>query len=145
MLTCPKCGVDNQLGRVFCSSCGAKLDLANMTSQSVAESQKKSWIARFWWIVPVAIVLVAALMVACAFWPKTDPLDGPGTRVQGRTVETTLISMGRVRQGRGGGKALSAAEINAFSFPFPRRDEAAGEDGPLPTTYHCFPDAMAGF
>jgi hypothetical protein len=27
MVTCSKCGYDNELGRIFCHSCGAKLDL----------------------------------------------------------------------------------------------------------------------
>lgn len=27
MLTCPKCGFDNELGRIFCHQCGQKLDL----------------------------------------------------------------------------------------------------------------------
>jgi hypothetical protein len=27
MLTCPKCGYDNELGRIFCHQCGQKLDI----------------------------------------------------------------------------------------------------------------------
>jgi len=32
MLTCPKCGFDNELGRIFCHQCGAKLDLDQIKS-----------------------------------------------------------------------------------------------------------------
>jgi hypothetical protein len=43
MLTCSKCGYDNELGRIFCHSCGAKLDLSNVKapSQGGAKLKKK--------------------------------------------------------------------------------------------------------
>jgi hypothetical protein len=43
MLTCSKCGYDNELGRIFCHSCGAKLDLSEMKapSQGGAKLKKK--------------------------------------------------------------------------------------------------------
>lgn len=34
MLTCPNCGYDNELGRLFCHSCGKKLDLAQIKPPS---------------------------------------------------------------------------------------------------------------
>jgi len=34
MIPCSKCGYDNELGRIFCHSCGAKLDLAEIKSPS---------------------------------------------------------------------------------------------------------------
>jgi hypothetical protein len=34
MLTCSKCGYDNELGRIFCHSCGAKLDLNEIKAPS---------------------------------------------------------------------------------------------------------------
>jgi len=30
MIACPKCGYDNELGRIFCHSCGTKLDLTQI-------------------------------------------------------------------------------------------------------------------
>jgi hypothetical protein len=41
MLTCPKCGYDNELGRIFCHSCGAKLDLSEMKSPSQGGAKLK--------------------------------------------------------------------------------------------------------
>ena len=32
MVTCPKCGYDNELGRIFCHSCGTKLNLQEIKS-----------------------------------------------------------------------------------------------------------------
>jgi hypothetical protein len=37
MLKCPKCGYDNELGRIFCHSCGSKLDLDQIRAASRAE------------------------------------------------------------------------------------------------------------
>ena len=34
MIVCSKCGYDNELGRIFCHSCGAKLDLAEVKAPS---------------------------------------------------------------------------------------------------------------
>jgi hypothetical protein len=34
MVTCPKCGYENELGRIFCHSCGAKLNLQEIKSPS---------------------------------------------------------------------------------------------------------------
>jgi hypothetical protein len=34
MVTCPKCGYDNELGRIFCHSCGTKLNLTEIKSTS---------------------------------------------------------------------------------------------------------------
>lgn len=34
MLTCPKCGFDNELGRIFCHQCGTKLDLDKIKAPS---------------------------------------------------------------------------------------------------------------
>jgi hypothetical protein len=34
MLICQKCGYDNELGRIFCHSCGTKLDLSEIKSPS---------------------------------------------------------------------------------------------------------------
>lgn len=125
MLTCPSCGVDNQLGRVFCSGCGAKLDLANMTSDAIQQSQQKSWIARFWWIIPVVILVIAAGLTALAFWPKSASLGEAGSRVDGRNVDRVLVSMSRLRKGTGGGKDLSAKEINAYFKYFTPMKETA--------------------
>jgi hypothetical protein len=41
MLTCSKCGYDNELGRIFCHSCGAKLDLSNIKSPSQGGAKLK--------------------------------------------------------------------------------------------------------
>src|SRR6266849_4128245 len=34
MVICQKCGYDNELGRIFCHSCGAKLNLSEIKSPS---------------------------------------------------------------------------------------------------------------
>jgi hypothetical protein len=42
MLTCPNCGYDNELGRIFCHSCGQKLDLSAIKPPNSKEG-KKFW------------------------------------------------------------------------------------------------------
>jgi len=41
MLICSKCGYDNQLGRIFCHSCGEKLDLTSVKPPTAAEKTRR--------------------------------------------------------------------------------------------------------
>ena len=41
MLICPKCGNDNELGRIFCHQCGDRLDLSSIKPPSVAERKRR--------------------------------------------------------------------------------------------------------
>jgi len=65
MLTCAKCGYDNELGRIFCHSCGAKLDLSEIKapSQGGAKLKRKGSAGGKLVGRTIAILIVAALVV----------------------------------------------------------------------------------
>jgi len=69
MVFCKKCGTDNQLGRVFCTSCGAKLDLTNMSNELIADkSSDGSWISQNWGkLVSVPLVMLVLAIAGLAF------------------------------------------------------------------------------
>jgi len=96
MIKCAKCGTENGLGRVFCTACGAKLDLKDMTTEQIAESLKRSWIKRYWWIFPVVIGAWLLISVVFAFWAKSPKLGAEGTRIGGRRVESSLTAAANV-------------------------------------------------
>ncbi|MGO9246129.1 MAG: zinc-ribbon domain-containing protein [Verrucomicrobiia bacterium] len=66
MIVCSKCGYDNELGRIFCHSCGAKLNLTEIKSPSQGGKSlaKKSRagsgkiVSRLVFIVILAVVVV---------------------------------------------------------------------------------------
>ena len=71
MLICPKCGYDNELGRIFCHSCGDKLDLSNIKPATAAEKKlrkaKRETANVTRWIVRLCIVGVVLLIGALLF------------------------------------------------------------------------------
>ena len=80
MLTCPKCGYDNELGRIFCHSCGAKLDLSEIKSpkQGGMKLKKKGGgTGRLFWRVIGVVVLLALIGVVylAAQVPSVRPIS----------------------------------------------------------------------
>lgn len=80
MIVCSKCGYDNELGRIFCHSCGAKLDLSEIksSSQGGAKLKKKSdaggkLLGRVIGII-ILVALVAAIFLAAQV-PSVRPLS----------------------------------------------------------------------
>jgi hypothetical protein len=71
MIVCSKCGYDNELGRIFCHSCGAKLDLTEVKAPSQGGRifrRTKGGIGKlFSRLVSIAIlaVVVVVLFLAC--------------------------------------------------------------------------------
>ena len=63
MINCTKCGSGNELGRVFCLSCGAKLDLSNLGSEEIVEMDQLPWIKRHY---PKIIIAVVVIIVVCS-------------------------------------------------------------------------------
>jgi len=80
MIVCSKCGYDNELGRIFCHSCGAKLDLTEVKAPSQGGKVfRKSrgggmgkLLSRLVWIAILAIIVVIVVL-ACRV-PNIRPI-----------------------------------------------------------------------
>lgn len=114
MLICGKCNTQNQLGRVFCSSCGAKLDLSNMGSEAIGAFQKKSTLARFWWIAPAVLGVIILVNLVLALWPASRLIGAEGTRVGGRRVEQQLQAMLQAAPGQAILQEYTEKDINGY-------------------------------
>jgi hypothetical protein len=114
MVICSKCGVENPLGRVFCGACGSKLDLAHMTSDTVAQAVKVSWISIHWPKFVVAAVILLLAVVALAFWPQTAPIGKEGNRLGGQRVQAALRALQEAQPGRAVARDFSDEDINGF-------------------------------
>ena len=122
MLLCEKCGVDNPLGRVFCIGCGGKLDLENMTSDQVAESQKQSFIAMHWPKFVALLVIILLGTLGMALWPQAAVVGKPGKPNDARRVSSTLRTLATASRSE---KSLDEKDVNGY-FEFRAKKELKG-------------------
>ena len=115
MVICQKCGVKNPLGRVFCMSCGMRLNLTHMTRDTVAKMQKRPWTdyvsARR--VVPVLV----ALVLACgglAVWPRTEVIGKSGASADHADLQNQLVALMGLRTGQSLRATFAEAGLNAY-------------------------------
>jgi hypothetical protein len=85
MMICSKCGTDNPLGRVFCGSCGARLDLTLLTTEDIHEKGRIGFFAKHKRKLIVLPLLLVLAVAGTALWPQTKPL---GAAAATRAVDT---------------------------------------------------------
>ena len=121
MILCKKCGNSNPLGRVFCGTCGSKLDLSGLSSETVAEITRRPLVSlrflKILWLLLLAPIIIAAL----AFWPDSAPIGRDGTRLGMQRVEGSLHLLADVKKGRTLGREFTEEDVNGY-FKF---DKAA--------------------
>jgi hypothetical protein len=118
MVTCSKCGYDNELGRIFCHSCGAKLDLSGIKapSQGGAKLKKRGGTGGKLLGRTIVIVILAALGVViflAAQVPSLRPLSTTSQDLrsadQKRFDLDQLSARSQARQ-----ISITEGELNAF-------------------------------
>lgn len=117
MLTCPKCGYDNELGRIFCHQCGQKLDLNQIQPPRKAQRGHRSrWsVGR---IVRLAVRLVILGALACGIYLAAQVPVVPELA----TTNADLVSFYRkrdavenaVQRKRSAVITFSESELNAY-------------------------------
>jgi hypothetical protein len=118
MVLCPKCGFDNQLGRMFCHKCGVKLELNDVRpprSKGRARWGRQGWSAdrviglaiRLLILAVAVFVIVLALQVPPA--PEIKPTDKDSLGIGRKRRELERM----IQQKKAGTIALSEAEINS--------------------------------
>ncbi|MCG3149998.1 MAG: hypothetical protein PCFJNLEI_03465 [Verrucomicrobiae bacterium] len=118
MLQCPKCNYDNELGRIFCHSCGAKLDLSQIkppTEGAKRARRLKQGLARTIRLV-VQLVIVALLILGIAMiclTPEVKPFDASNAELV--AVDVKHSELEKLAAGRKGGTVVvSEGELNTF-------------------------------
>ncbi len=114
MPLCPKCGSDNALGRIFCASCGEKLDLSKMSSEEVAASLRQNWFLRNKWIFYVVPAVIVALVIFLALWPRTDAIGQRGTLHGGDRVRKKVRALSMIRRGETIEFEISEDDLNGY-------------------------------
>ena len=118
MVICNECGVENEIGRVFCSGCGVKLDLSAMTSDHVASLHKVPWYKELKYLKYLAIIPV--IIVVIPIWMRMSPVTAPigemGNPVGRMRVIRALDTIKQVEAGelKDATLELSESDLNAF-------------------------------
>lgn len=119
MLPCPKCSYSNELGRIFCHQCGAKLDLSQIKAPSQGgKSLKKKRKSQTWKVVRLLLELTLFALVAFAIYlawqTPTKPTDPPSTQSL-LGADEKRIKLERLVAGTKSGKVeVTPSEVNAF-------------------------------
>jgi hypothetical protein len=100
-VTCNHCGTKNELGRIFCMSCGKRMHITN-DDVSQAVQEKRAFDAMT--LVRPVILLVFLSLIAVALWPRTPfvpALDaGKKAEVRAKLVAkiNSLVTAARGKQ-----------------------------------------------
>lgn len=114
MLVCDKCGAENPLGRIFCGSCGSKLDMTNISSDVIANRQKSGFFVAHYKKMLVVLAILAMALVGLALWPQAGVLGEKGTSVgSGRTRRQMGVLL-NLASGRTITVSISEKDINGY-------------------------------
>jgi hypothetical protein len=118
MIICPKCQYDNELGRIFCHSCGTKLDLARIKPPSegakIRRKIKRGASRTVRMLIEVAItgVLVVCIWLMCL---TPEVKSTPPTVAEADVAEKKREDLETLVEGDTGGKIeAKEAELNSY-------------------------------
>jgi len=120
MLTCGKCGTDNPLGRIFCGSCGSKLDMSDMSAEAVASqparrrSSGSGRSGRSGGIILLIVVMVVAGIAVVCLLPSREPIGEMGTKLAKRKIQQALRLFRNAGARRSLGRSFKEADINWY-------------------------------
>jgi hypothetical protein len=118
MLKCSKCGTQNQVGRVFCESCGTKLNLEGMRHEDVQMLVAVPWWKRYWKLLALIPVAIMLLLVCMRIWPKVERIGERGDAAGRMRVVRALARIEAISKGeapeRSADVLLAEADINAY-------------------------------
>jgi hypothetical protein len=117
MLTCGKCGTENQLGRIFCGGCGSKLDMSGMSAEAVASQPARRRSSgsgcSFGVILLIVLIVVVGVAVACLL-PSREPIGEMGTKLAKRKIQQALRVFKNLGARRSMGRSFKEADINGY-------------------------------
>ena len=119
MLICPKCSHDNELGRIFCHACGAKLDLTQIKAPGQGGPKlKRKRQGSLWRVVRSLIelaVLCAVLYAVYLVWQVPPHTSTKPSNADLLALEDRRFDLDRlVMHNQPGKLEISEKEINSY-------------------------------
>lgn len=118
MLICPKCGYDNELGRIFCHQCGQKLDLDAIKPPSRGGKSlktKKGFSLGTWIRRAVGLALLLALLFVGYQMLQLPQLPSKPSDTEVTAAEKKWAAVERMVNSKKAGRIeASPAEVKAF-------------------------------
>jgi hypothetical protein len=118
MLECPKCGYNNELGRIFCHSCGTKLDLSQIKPPSEGAKMRRriqrsvGRTIRILVETAIAGALIFSIFLMCGV-PEVKPVKA--TNAELLAANTRRMDLESLVNGRRAGKVIvSETDLNAY-------------------------------
>lgn len=119
MIRCPKCEAENQIGAIFCRSCGERLNLEDLKPDDIASQNRPSGLKTVAVIcgrtIKLAILLLIVLCLVGLFIPPpqgVEEYENGERRYRGALAKLDSLSRGVPA---GTKYTLSTAEINALA------------------------------
>ena len=109
MVVCGECKYRNTLGHVFCTQCGAKLDLEAAARQEQAAARVAVFKARAIRFLLLDLVLLVVVVTALALWPAA----GEAERGEDKHFQTAKVKIVVLDKGASQAETFSEPEINA--------------------------------
>lgn len=97
-IECGACGFANDLGRVFCTQCGQKLDMRRTSISDLQDRREFDWGRLLGKIVSRTVAIAIIAVLALAFWPiprQDVALEKSGASqvlLKTRAVKTALVA-----------------------------------------------------
>ncbi len=127
-IVCANCGFQNDLSRVFCLSCGHKLDLDSIRAGDFQKVAKKGSIKGLFRAIRILITLAFLAVVGLALWPSTP--TGRIGRDSAALFDQANRKVDALQEAREAGRAAEATlteiELNTYMVGLLR---AAGQAG----------------
>jgi hypothetical protein len=114
MLICKKCGSDNPLGRIFCGSCGSKLDMSDMTSDTLADRQRESFLLTHYKKMLLVLAILVLATIGLALWPSTAVLGEEGTSLGSSKVKQHMGLLLNLAPGQVVKLTVNEKDINGY-------------------------------
>lgn len=112
-MNCPRCGHANELGRVFCSKCGVRLDLSRINARVLARGATKPHEGLFR-MLRVLLLLFLAAVIGLMLWPA-ELVGEPGSVRDARRLENKIQGLIRAQDsGLYVFEIVSEREVNAY-------------------------------
>ncbi|MBU0677889.1 MAG: hypothetical protein KJ626_07200 [Verrucomicrobia bacterium] len=125
---CKICGQKNDLARIFCTKCGAKLDLSHVEPAGAGSGSGR----RLFRFVRLLVFLGLIAMLGLLLWP-VEPAGRLGTREDARALyEKLRYVASEIKSGRAVTETASEVEINSYLAEIITRidERPAGQQAP---------------